>query len=101
MDDLFKLQSWCLFYLEGVLGMTICLLGVVINVYAVGTLFKQRLKAIFHKLMLSLVIYDLIFVTFTIIVFSLSNLSKAYECELAFPISLIFFGHFQFFLGRQ
>ena len=67
------------YYMDGVASLTLCLVGVVINLYAVCTLFKQRLGAIFHKLMLSLVIYDLLYVTFNIFFYSLANLSEDYS----------------------
>ena len=74
-------MAWANYWLEGVASLAICLVGVVVNGYAVHTLVKQRVSAIFHKLMLTLVIYDLLYVSFTVFTFSLSNLSPTYESE--------------------
>jgi len=69
------------FSLEGVVGSGLCAVGLAINAYAVVTLLRHRLSAVFHKLMLALVAYDFIYVLLVVLCFSLCLLSDFYQRE--------------------
>ncbi len=66
------------FYLDGVANFTICVLGLAINAAAIGMLCRQNTNSLFVKLMISLVIYDLIYVLLSAICYSLPNLSASF-----------------------
>ncbi len=75
------LLEMALFYLEGPTCLCLCTIGLFINAYAIATLLRQRLSAMFHKLMLALVVYDLVYVLLTMLCYSLPKLWPYYQGE--------------------
>ena len=70
------------YYLEGWACLCLCLVGTVINSYAIWTLvFRQKHTAIFHKLMLALVVYDLFYVVLSCLVYSVRTIWPYYRGE--------------------
>lgn len=67
------------YWLEGWLCLVVCVTGVLMNSYAIWTLLRQKHSAIFHRLMLALVTYDLFYVMLTSLTYSLPNLSFYYR----------------------
>ena len=69
------------FYLDGVFQLLLSSVGIVINAYAVVSLCSRmaRSTAIFHRLMLSLVIYDLLYCALVMVVYSLPHFSDFYR----------------------
>lgn len=66
-------------YIDGYGLFLLCLTGLIINFFAIFTLFKQKMSTLFHKLMLSLVVYDLLYVLFIMFMFSLHNINDYYR----------------------
>ncbi len=69
------------FWLDGFVCLVFCIGGILVNLYAVSTLLKNKLLAIFHKLLLALVSADLFYLTFTMLCFSLPKLNDYYRGE--------------------
>ena len=70
------------YYLEGWACLCLGSVGFVINSYAIWTLvFRQKHTAIFHKLMLALVVYDLFYVLLSCLTYSLRMISPYYRGE--------------------
>ena len=67
------------FYISGVTCACMAVVGLLINGYAIFTLIRQKMTAIFHKLMLTLVMFDFFYVLFLLFGYSLPELSKEYE----------------------
>lgn len=72
------------FYLTGVCGVVLCSIGILVNSFAIRTLLVHKLTAIFHKLMLALVCYDLIYVVLYMLCYSLPKLSVYYDGKKIF-----------------
>ena len=66
-------------YIDGYGLFLLCLTGLIINLFAIFTLLKQKMNTIFHRLMLSLVVYDLLYVLFIMFMFSLHNINDYYR----------------------
>ena len=69
------------FHIDGVACSALTLVGLIINFYAIWSLISHRLTAIFHKLMLTLVLFDFAYVLFILLCYSLPKLSPFYSGE--------------------
>ena len=47
------------FYIKGVIGLSIALMGILINVFGIIFLARRKTLALFHKLIISLAIWDI------------------------------------------
>ena len=72
-------------YLEGVTNFVVCIIGMGINMVAIGILCRQKTSSLFVKLMISLVSYDLIYVFLFAACYSLPRLSHTFQgCMIIF-----------------
>jgi hypothetical protein len=71
------------FYIDGVACCILALAGLVLNGYAILTLSRQKMTAVFHKLMLNLVMFDFAYVLFYLLCYSLPRLSVYYQGKIS------------------
>ncbi len=71
------------YFLESYLLLGLCVVGILINTFAIVSLARQwrSCATIFHKLMVSLVVYDLVYVALTMLMFGLVHFSQHYASE--------------------
>lgn len=68
--------------LDSYVHLVLASVGILINAFAIVTLLRQsRCATIFHKLMISLVAYDLVYCAFSVNIRCLSYFSEYYDCK--------------------
>ena len=72
---------WTVFVFEGVLVMILGGFGILGNCVLVGLFVKLRNKLNFHRLMITLAIYDIIYILLCIIVFAVPQISEEYKTQ--------------------
>ena len=65
------------FYTNGVLSITIGLIGIIVNIAGIAFMAKKRLKIAFHKLMIFLAVWDLCILILIIYCISLPVVHKS------------------------
>ena len=78
-------------YLAGAANFTVCMVGLAINAAAIGMLKKKQSsptssRSLFVKLMISLVLYDLIYVFMSATCYSLPRLSSFFKGSFGFLV---------------
>ena len=73
----FEMDDYVAFIVEGVLLMIVGILGMVGNLSAITVFARQHLQKNFHALMLSLAVFDLVYILANFLCFSNDNNVKA------------------------
>ena len=68
-----------IYYIEGVGILCVGTIGIIINLLATRLLLRTKRRHTFHNLLLTLTIYDLLQIIFSIICFALPQLSLSYR----------------------
>lgn len=80
MDDVDEETMKMVAYIaEGILLLKVGILGIIGNVAAITVFSRQHLQKNFHALMLSLSLFDLIYIVAMILVFSIKEFSDDYS----------------------
>ena len=69
----------CIYYIEGVGIFCVGLIGIIINLLATRLLLRIKHRHTFHNLLLTLTIYDLMQIVFSIVCFALPQLSLSFR----------------------
>ena len=69
----------CIYYIEGVGILCVGIIGIIINLLATRLLLRTKRRHTFHNLLLTLTLYDLLQIVFSIICFALPQLSLSYR----------------------
>ncbi len=72
-------MDYVAFFVEGVFLLKVGILGIVGNVAAITVFARQHLQKNFHALMLSLSLFDLIYILANILLFSIPQFSSNYK----------------------
>ena len=72
---------WIKFVFETVLIIVFGFVGILGNCLLIGLFFKKDTKVNFHKLMIGLAIYDVIYILLSIIMFSVPEIFEDYKTE--------------------
>ena len=70
---------WTSFVFEGILVTLIGCFGIVGNCLLISKFIKLKIKVNFHRLMIALAIYDTIYISLCILVFSVPQISEGYK----------------------
>ena len=71
-----------MYYIEGVGIICIGIIGIIINIFATRLLLRIKHRYIFHNLLLTLTIYDLLQIILSIPTFALPHLSPTYRNQI-------------------
>ena len=69
----------CIYYVEGVGILAVGVIGIIINLLAIRLLLRTKHRHTFHTLLITLTVYDLLQIGFSIICFALPQLSASYR----------------------
>ena len=77
-------ETWCwlplcIYYIEGVGILAVGLVGLAINLMAMKLLVCAKQRHVFHNVLLSLTIYDILQISLSICCFALPQLSTSYR----------------------
>ena len=74
------------FYTDGIIGLIVAALGIIINALAMIMLARQRVQVTFHSLMIFLAIWDLLYLVISVLFFAMPVLSSSYYQDFFIPL---------------